>query len=82
MYICIPRVRPFSDRHAVSMHSRARLPLWNNVRLDPRLTDSPHTRSKWADESGHCISSQLAQVNAKQRLPSQLPPLDCVVRAG
>ena len=79
IYIYIPRVRPFSDRHAVSMHTRARLTLWNNVSHAPRLTDSPRTRSKFADESGHCISSQLAQVNAKQRLPSSLPPLDCVV---
>ena len=77
-----PRARPLSDRHAVSMHSREATDVEHRPPLHPRRRDSPHTRSKCADESGQCISLQLDQVNAKQRLPSPLPPLDCVVRAG
>ena len=69
-----PRVRPLSDRHAVSMQSREATDVEHRPPLNPRHRDSPHTRSKCADESGQCISLQLAQVNAKQRLPSSLAP--------
>ena len=77
-----PRVRPYSDRHAVSMRSREATDVEHRQPLQSRLRDSSCTHSKCADESGQCILLHLAQVNAKQRLPSQLSPLDRVVRAG